>query len=193
MAGIIKFPLSLTGSTTQSRGTEAANAEEVVHAISRIKQHHRDGLAWWYYDIDDAHEKQDGLRLSEDTLPITDFQLLPKSPEPMPTEMTISVGSFWSLPSSVDASFLSGLFNNQNTSRFPRYKNLYTRILLELPSDLATDSAYIEQIRVYSDIFEPVVELPGDVHVKSSVADLKSVDKDGGISPGQGPVEFFGN
>jgi len=54
-----------TGTVTFAWAREVSDAEEVVHILSRIRQHHRNGLAWWYYDIDDANDKNGGLRLNE--------------------------------------------------------------------------------------------------------------------------------
>jgi hypothetical protein len=182
------LPTGLTGTAAVSRVNEASNAQEVVHLLSQIKQHDCDGLVWWHYDIDDANDKTGGLRLDEKTLPITDFYPLPQSPNPMPSVVQVSVGSFWSLQSSTEVNWTQ-LFHPRNPPRSPRHMNLYGQILLEIPADLANETAYMETIGVYPDIFVPVVELHGDVHVQSLVAHVKSINEDGNIPLGEPPAE----
>jgi hypothetical protein len=111
----------------------------------------------------------------------------------MPSVMQISVGSFWSLQSSTKSNSFLSLFHPQSPPCFPRHMNLYERILLEIPSDLAADSAYMETVKLYPDIAVPAVELPGDVHVRSLVAHVKSICKNGDIPPGEAPFECFRN
>jgi len=115
------------------------------------------------------------------------------SPDPMPSVMQISVGSFWSLRSSTKSNLFQSLFHPQNPPCSPRHMNLYGRILLEIPSDLAADSAYMETVRLYPDIVVPVVELPGDVYVRPLVAHVKSLGKNGDIPPGEAPRDCFRN
>jgi hypothetical protein len=182
-----------TGTVAFAQASEASDAEEVIHIRSRIRQYHRDGLVWWYYDVDDANDKNGGLRLNENTLPSTSFHLLGNSPDPMPSVMQISVGSFWSLQSSTKSNSFLSLFHPQSPPCFPRHMNLYERILLEIPSDLAADSAYMETVKLYPNIAVPAVELPGDVHVRSLVAHVKSICKNGDIPPGEAPFECFRN
>ena len=180
--------MTYTGTVGTGAAHEAANGE-VTYIISQIKQHHRDGSVWWHYCYDDENDKNGGLRLDENTLPSAEFRLLPKSPDPIPPAMNISVGSFWSLESLNKAnSILPKLFHRQNSSGLPRHMNLYGRILLEIPSCLAADSDYMDTTRVHPEIFNRTVELCGDVHVESLVAHVKSI-QDGDIPQGQSPAE----
>lgn len=184
------LPHSFTATAGVATARESSGAKEVVHILSQIKQHHRNGMVRWHYIVDDANDKTGGLRLNENTVPIADFHLLPKSPMPMPSVMKISVGSFWSLQSSTEpTSIFSKVFHPSNPSILPCYMNLYSKISLEIPSNLPADSAYMETKRVHhhghGSIFYSDIELEGDVHVKSSIAHVMSVHQDGDIPPGK--------
>jgi hypothetical protein len=166
---------------------EGSNTQEVVHHLSQIRMHYRNGLVWWSYDVDDESAKHHGLRLSNESLPKANFTLIPASPDPLPSIMTVSVGSFWSL-NSISPGPVFPL-----KPRLPVHMNLYQQIVLQIPSDLAVDSHYMETNRAQSGKFELTVELPGDVCVKSLFAAVKLVPEDGDLSQGEPPAERFRN
>ena len=76
-AGLIKpsATLALSG----SRANEASLSTEVKMLGSRVKQGNDDGVAWWEFWVDDAHEREAGLKFQEEALPEVAFEFIGES------------------------------------------------------------------------------------------------------------------
>jgi hypothetical protein len=185
----IQAGLSWSAILTAAVAKQTSHANSVVRNVSPIKLGYGDGTVYWHYKIDDAKAKNDGVRLDKETFPITEFKLRkgPEAPSSLPPVMKISVGSFWSMQKSLTER--AAIFHQRNNSILPCYMNLYTKISLEIPSNLAADSCYMERTKVHHSQkvvrFEPEIRMKGNVHLESTTGHVKSIGPEGKAEEGK--------
>ncbi|KAJ7575342.1 hypothetical protein C8J56DRAFT_1032569 [Mycena floridula] len=125
--------LEFTGSTSMTLKTSLAS--ERLKKGSRITQRDFGGHISWLFAVDDEHEKQYGLEITEENLPSVDFRLLPDvhNPVTLPATARTEVASYWQLP-----------FPLKSQSEAPHlcFQNLCLVVALQLPSNLTQSLSY---------------------------------------------------
>ncbi|KIK05404.1 hypothetical protein K443DRAFT_641160 [Laccaria amethystina LaAM-08-1] len=138
---------SISGTKTK----ESSSTKELKVFNSRIIQKNHDGAVWWEFIVDDPYQQQQGLNMQGlGTLPCVSCTFVESSddapPPPAPDLFGVEVMSCWSLipsksnPLSLLASWLA-LGSSEVKPPTP-YSNLCQIMLLDLPSQLSTNSYY---------------------------------------------------
>jgi len=152
---------TLTG--TAMRTSEAASSSEQKRFNSRITEQSMLGLAWWGFNIDDPHEREEGIEMSNETLPSAEFEFLGNSdaPSSLPEHLNIEVASYWSIITSSghDLTWLKTLLASKTG-----YSNLCQVVTMAVPSNLSKRSTYKATLHVNSG-YRVRVRHPGSVEV----------------------------
>ncbi|KDR68155.1 hypothetical protein GALMADRAFT_43716, partial [Galerina marginata CBS 339.88] len=140
--------LAMAGSATKT--TERTIGLEKKRYTSRITEQHDDGVVEWGFSVDDLHEQERGIDMSDDILPSVCFEFVgdPKTPPPPPERMNIEITSYWSMipTSGTENNWIHTFLNIPRTSSDTQaisYSNICQIVALEMvPSALPLRSDY---------------------------------------------------
>ncbi|KAF9558795.1 hypothetical protein CPC08DRAFT_709388 [Agrocybe pediades] len=170
VAAAIGAPTKVTLNGTASRANERGQTQEHKRYTSRITTSDASGVVWWGYNVDDANQRQEGLRMLEGHENLPSASLTYKLPlkvtlEGCPEEekygssssstrrtsatksIDIEVASYWSLISeeknlSLDVFRKLIATANKNREHVP-YSNLIHFVVLTIPPEPQPKSNYV--------------------------------------------------
>ena len=129
---------------------------EKTRNTSGITEQHQCGVVEWGFEVDDPRHQKDGIRISNDDLPMACFEFPgdPKDPPTPPERMDIGIISYWSiiLPSGPKNNWWRRLLNFSRSSgntAAVSYSNLCQITAFNIcPSDLPPRSDYMARMHV---------------------------------------------
>jgi hypothetical protein len=164
---------AITGAATKTN--EKTASCEKKRYTSRITEQHDDGVVEWGFNVDDLHEQERGIDMSDDVLPTVCFEFVgdPKVPPPPPERMDIEVASYWSMipRNGTESNWIHTFLNvprSSGNAQATSYSNLCQIVALEtVPFDLEPRSDYRATMHVSPGVpdtdyisYYPEVRLP---------------------------------
>ena len=109
--GVTPGPHTVGGLTlTANRTMEQGEVIEKIRYDSTIVDHHRDGVVWWRFDVDDDNFQKFGIIMEIDVLPSVSFEFVGR--KTLPESMDMMIASHWSMIRPKDgSSWIAKLFN----------------------------------------------------------------------------------
>ncbi|KDR66385.1 hypothetical protein GALMADRAFT_259488 [Galerina marginata CBS 339.88] len=153
LGATIGLSSNATMMATTTRTSEVATSLEKKRYTSRITQQTKYGVVWWGFEIDDPYEQEEGVKLSDPTLPAVEFEYLGDSdiPAPPPKHIHVEVATYWSIirKSGEDANWMYKILS-RSTSNAGSYSNLCQIVTMVVPSNLKDRADYRATMHVNS-------------------------------------------
>jgi hypothetical protein len=150
---------AITG--TAIKTNEITAGSEKKRFTSGITEHHRDGIIWWGFNIDDVNLQKQGIDMQEDILLTAVFEFIGDSNVPAlpPKCMDTVIASYWSmiLPSEPKSTWIHKLLHLfRSSGNTPSYSNILQIVALKtVPSNLLEPSHYRAKVKVRSGVGDP--------------------------------------